>query len=50
MLTTRAPTPINGAARHELLDDLLEGYSRAVAVWAAGQTGPADAPTAAQPP
>jgi hypothetical protein len=37
-------------SRHELLDDLLEGYNQAVIVWAAGQTGATGEPTAIQSP
>jgi hypothetical protein len=35
-------------SRHELIDDLLEGYTRAVTVWAADEAGSADKPTATQ--
>jgi hypothetical protein len=37
-------------SRHELLDDLLEGYNQAVIVWAAGQTGATGEATAIQSP
>jgi hypothetical protein len=32
---------VDEESRHELLDDLLEDYNRAVMVWAAGETGSA---------
>jgi hypothetical protein len=37
-------------SRHELIDDLMEGYNQAVIVWATGQTGATDEPTAIQSP
>jgi hypothetical protein len=37
-------------SRHELIDDLLEGDNQAVIVWATGQTGATDEPTAIQSP
>lgn len=36
-------------SRHELLDDLLEGYNQAVIVWAAGQTGATGEPSDPKP-
>jgi hypothetical protein len=35
---------VDEQSRHELIDDLLEGYSRAVTVWAADEAGSADEP------
>jgi hypothetical protein len=37
-------------SRHELIDDLLEGYNRAVVVWAANASGSAGEPTTPQRP
>jgi hypothetical protein len=37
-------------SRHELIDDLLAGYTRAVILWAAGEAGSADEPTTTQNP
>jgi hypothetical protein len=37
-------------SRHELIDDLLEGYNQAVIAWAAGQPGAAGEPRAIQHP
>jgi hypothetical protein len=37
-------------SRHELLDDLLEGYNQAVIVWAAGRTGATGEATVIQSP
>jgi hypothetical protein len=41
---------VDEQSRHELIDDLLEGYNRAVTVWAADEAASADAPTATQSP
>ena len=41
---------VDEQSRHELIDDLLEGYTRAVAVWAADEAGSADEPTTTQNP
>jgi hypothetical protein len=37
-------------SRHELIDDLLEGYNRAVVVWAANASGSTGEPTTPQRP
>jgi ABC-type microcin C transport system permease subunit YejB len=37
-------------SRHELIDDLLASYDRAVTVWAADEAGSAGEPTATQTP
>jgi hypothetical protein len=39
---------VDEQSRHELIDDLLEGYTRAVTVWAADEAGSAGEPTATQ--
>jgi hypothetical protein len=41
---------VDEQSRHELIDDLLEGYTRAVTVWAADEAGSAGEPTATQNP
>ena len=41
---------VDEQSRHELIDDLLEGYTRAVTVWAADEAGSAGEPTATQSP
>jgi hypothetical protein len=41
---------VDEQSRHELIDDLLEGYTRAVTVWAAEEAGSAGEPTATQSP
>jgi hypothetical protein len=41
---------VDEESRHELIDDLLEGYNQAVIVWAAGQTGATGESTAIQSP
>jgi hypothetical protein len=41
---------VDEQSRHELIDDLLEGYNQAVTVWAAGQTNATGEPTAIQSP
>jgi hypothetical protein len=41
---------IDEQSRHELIDDLLEGYTQAVTVWAADEAGSAGWPTATQSP
>jgi hypothetical protein len=41
---------VDEQSRHELIDDLLEGYNQAVTVWAAGETGATGEPTAIQSP
>jgi hypothetical protein len=41
---------VDEQSRHELIDDLLEGYNKAVIVWAAGETGATGEPTAIQRP
>jgi hypothetical protein len=41
---------VDEESRHELIDDLLEGYNRAVTVWAADEAGSAGEPTAMQSP
>jgi hypothetical protein len=41
---------VDEQSRHELIDDLLEGYTRAVTVWAADEAGSTDEPTATQSP
>jgi hypothetical protein len=41
---------VDEQSRHELIDDLLEGYTRAVTVWAADEAGSAGEPTATQRP
>jgi hypothetical protein len=39
---------VDEQSRQELIDDLLEGYHRAVTVWAADEAGSASEPTATQ--
>jgi hypothetical protein len=41
---------VDEQSRHELIDDLLEGYNQAVIVWAAGESGTTGEPTAIQSP
>jgi hypothetical protein len=41
---------VDEQSRHELIDDLLEGYTRAVTVWAADAAGSADKPITPQRP
>jgi hypothetical protein len=41
---------VDEQSRCEVIDDLLEGYTRAVTVWAADKTGSAGEPTATQSP
>jgi hypothetical protein len=41
---------VDEQSRHELIDDLLEGYTRAVTVWAADEAGSRGEPTATQGP
>lgn len=41
---------VDEQSRQELIDDLLEGYNRAVTVWAADEAGSAGEPTATQSP
>lgn len=41
---------VDEQSRHELIDDLLEGYTRAVILWAANAAGSADEPTTTQRP
>jgi hypothetical protein len=41
---------VDAQSRHELIDDLMESYSRAVTVWAADKAGSAGEPTAAESP
>jgi hypothetical protein len=41
---------VDEQSRHELIDDLLEGYNRAVTVWAADEAGSTGEPTATQSP
>jgi hypothetical protein len=41
---------VDEQSRHELIDDLLEGYTRAVTVWAADEAGSADEPTTPRSP
>jgi hypothetical protein len=41
---------VDEQSRHELIDDLLEGYHRAVTVWAADEAGSTGEPTATQSP
>jgi hypothetical protein len=49
-LVFAAEVLVDEESRHELLDDLLEGYNQAVTVWAAGETGATGEPTAIQSP
>jgi hypothetical protein len=39
---------VDEQSRYEVIDDLLEGYTRAVTVWAADEAGAAGEPTATQ--
>jgi hypothetical protein len=39
---------VDEQSRHELIDDLLDGYNQAVTVWAAGQAGATGEPTTIQ--
>jgi hypothetical protein len=44
---------VDEQSRHELIDDLLEGYTRAVTIWAADEAdsaGSAGEPTSTQSP
>jgi hypothetical protein len=41
---------VDEQSRHELIDDLLESYTRAVTVWATDEAGSAGEPTATQNP
>ena len=41
---------VDEQSRHELIDDLLESYNRAVTAWVADETGSAGEPTAKQGP
>jgi hypothetical protein len=41
---------VDEQSRYEVIDDLLAGYTRAVTVWAADETGSAGEPTAPQHP
>jgi hypothetical protein len=41
---------VDEQSRHELIDDLLEGYTRAVILWAADEAGSAGEPTTTQSP
>jgi hypothetical protein len=41
---------VDEQSRHELIDDLLESYNRAVTVWAAYEADSAGEPTATQSP
>jgi hypothetical protein len=41
---------VDEQSRHELIDDLLEGYTRAVTVWAADEAGSAGEPITPQRP
>jgi hypothetical protein len=39
---------VDEQSRHELIDDLMEGYTRAVTLWAADEAGSADEPTSSR--
>jgi hypothetical protein len=49
-LTFSLEVLVEEESRHELIDDLLEGYNQAVIIWIAGQAGATDEPTAIQSP